>query len=96
MDALFAGRQALLRAAEERDAEAEEEEARLRAEEKAAAVFARLMELDSRKADEAEYVRLLEEDRWKAEEEHRRAVEEERGRAEQVTGAGRGYGEGAS
>jgi hypothetical protein len=89
MDALFAGRQTLLRAAEERDAEAEE--ARQCAAEEAEAEFARLMELDSRKADEAhrkaveeEYVRLLEEDRRKAEEEHRRAVEEEeRRRAEQ-------------
>jgi hypothetical protein len=88
MDALFSGRQALLRAAEERDAAAEE--ARQHAEEEEAAEYARLMELDSRKADEAhrkaveeEYVRLLEEDRRKAEEEHRRAVEEERRRTEQ-------------
>ena len=88
LDALYAGRQTLLRAAEERDAAAEE--ARQRAEEEAEAEYARLVELDSRKANEAhrkavaeEYVRLLEEDRRKAEEAHRRAVEEERRRAEQ-------------
>ena len=89
LDALYAERQALLRAAEEREAAAEE--ARRRAEEEAEAEFARLLELDSRKAKEAhrkaveeEFVRLLEEDRRKAQEAHRRAMEEEeRRRAEQ-------------
>ena len=71
-DALDEGRQALLRAEEERK------------EREADAVYARLLEQDSKKAfearrraEEAEYARLLEEDRRKAEAARRRAESEE-------------------
>jgi hypothetical protein len=71
-DALVEGRQAILRAEEER--KVRDEEAR----------YAHLLEQDSRKAEaahrraeDAEYARLLEEDRRKAEAAHRRAEREE-------------------
>lgn len=71
-DALDEGRQALLRAEEERK------------EREADAVYARLLEQDSKKAfearrraEEAEYARLLEEDRRKAEAARRKAENEE-------------------
>lgn len=73
-DALYEGRQALLRAEEERWEVAEM--ARLQAEQE----YARLLEQDlkkaqaaHRRAEEAEYARLLEEDRKKAEAAHRKA-----------------------
>ena len=75
LDALLSGRQALLRAAEERDAQAE------------AAQSARLVEQDSRNAEEAHrraeeveyYARSLEEKR-KAEESHHQDLEQEKER----------------
>jgi hypothetical protein len=77
-DALYEGRQALLRAEEERYEEAEA--ARLQAEEE----YARLLEQDlkraraaHRRAEEAEYARLLEEDLKKAEAARRRAEKED-------------------
>jgi hypothetical protein len=68
-DALYAGRQALLRAEDERNEEAEE--ARWREEEE----YARQVEQDLKKAraEEAEYARMLEEDLKKAEAARRRA-----------------------
>ena len=78
LDALYAGRQTLLRAKEERR---EAAKAQKRAEDEE---YARLLERDSRNAREAqrraedeEYARLLEEDARKAREARRRAEEEE-------------------
>ncbi|KAI0291016.1 hypothetical protein BC826DRAFT_1152931 [Russula brevipes] len=78
LDALYAGRQALLRAAGERQKEAA---ARRRAED---AEYRRLLERDAGKAQAAhrqaeaeEFARLLREDRRRAQEAHRRAVDED-------------------
>jgi hypothetical protein len=80
-EALYAGRQVLLRAADERQEKAEE---RKRAED---AEYARLLEQDmykareaDRRAKDAEYVRQLEEDEKKARAAQRKAEEEERAR----------------
>jgi hypothetical protein len=92
LNALFDGRQSVLRAAEERqEAESahlfEQDLKKAGAAQRRAAEeeeFARLLREDMRKAEEAQrraehedYVRLLEEDRRRAEEAHRRSVEEE-------------------
>ena len=78
LDALYAGRQTLLRAEKERR---EAAEAKKRAEDEE---YARLLERDSKKARKAqrraedeEYARLVEEDMRKAREAQRRAEEEE-------------------
>jgi hypothetical protein len=83
LDAFHAGRQTLLRAANERR---EKAEARQRAED---AEYARLLKRDSesartaqRRAEDAEFARLLEEDRRKAQEAQRRAEAEEAARRE--------------
>src|SRR6267142_1863751 len=82
-EALYAGRQVLLRAAPERR---EKAEARKRAED---AEYVRQLEEDKkkaraaqRKAEEEEFARLLEEDRRKAQEAHRRAEAREAERRE--------------
>jgi hypothetical protein len=81
LDSLYARRQAILRAAEERDAEAEAARWHAAVED---TEYAHLLEQDLRnaraahlRAEEAEFARLLEEDRRKAEAAQRRAEDED-------------------